>query len=218
LGALYATLAKQEDQDQADGLRLLILTGARIGELLSAEWSHFDLDRHVWRKPPSKTKQRRVHHAPLSDAAVEILRRLRKRQATASRFVFPSPSDPNRPRESFRKFWERVRMEAGLGEVVLYSARHTYASQLMMVGVPLHVVGQLMGHSQPATTARYAHLADEVGRAATSKMADIVAAAGGASHRDKPIEQILADIRALANSEPVVPDVLIPRAKDTSPE
>ena len=65
-------------------------------------------------------------------------------------------------------------MEAALGDVFLYTARHTYASHLLVSGVPLGVIGALLGHSQPSTTARYAHVGDIAGKAATEKMGDIL--------------------------------------------
>jgi integrase len=173
LERLMRVLAKQEDQLQANGIRLLVLTGARVGEVLSAEWDHFDLDDGIWTKPPSNTKQRRVHRAPLSSPALEILRRM-KSVNVGSPFLFPRRSNLMRPRESFRKFWLKVRTDAALGNVVLYTARHTYASHLLVSGVPLGVIGALLGHSQPSTTARYAHVGDSAGKAATEKMGDIL--------------------------------------------
>ena len=172
---LMHVLAKEEDQHQANGIRLLFLTGARVGEVVSAEWSHFDLDRGMWIKPPSKTKQRRVHRAPLSSGALEILWRMLASRDVSSPYLFPSPKDPaGSHRGDFHKFWRSVRDKAALGNARLYDARHTYASHLIVNGVPLGVIGALLGHSQPATTARYAHVGDTAARAATQKMGDIL--------------------------------------------
>ena len=60
--------------------------------------------------------------------------------------------------------------------VRLHDLRHTYASSLVSRGVSLHIVGRLLGHTQPQTTARYAHLDDDALRAATNDFAEVVEA------------------------------------------
>lgn len=173
LDRLMDVLAKESDQLQADGVRLLILTGARIGEIRQAKWSDFDLDNGLWTKPPSNTKQRRVHRVPLSDGARLILERMHK--ARSSEYLFPAITDPKKPRLDFRAFWQDVRTKAALGdETRLYDVRHTYASQLLVNGVPLGVLSKLLGHSNLATTSRYAHVADDAQRAATDVMGKII--------------------------------------------
>ena len=74
--------------------------------------------------------------------------------------------------------WEKIRAEAGLEDVRLHDLRHSYASILASAGLSLPIIGQLLGHTQPATTARYAHLFDEPLREATEKVAAHVASAG----------------------------------------
>lgn len=172
---LIRVLDVQEDKDQADAVRLLILTGARIGELLNAQWAEFDLDAGRWSKPAGHTKQRRTHRVALNDQAFVVVKSLHGRRNLASPYLFPSPDNPAVPRESFRKFWLRVRRDAGLGEVRLYDCRHTFASILLVQGVSLPVIGGLMGHSNASTTMRYAHLSDEAGRAASNKLGDLLA-------------------------------------------
>ena len=54
-------------------MRLLLLTGARRGELLAARWADFDLDAGVWIKPGATTKQKTTHRVPLSAAACQLL-------------------------------------------------------------------------------------------------------------------------------------------------
>jgi site-specific recombinase XerD len=55
-----------------------------------------------------------------------------------------------------------------------HDLRHSFASILASSGASLHVIGQMLGHSQPATTHRYAHLLDEPLRAAAARVAGVV--------------------------------------------
>ncbi|MCY4592521.1 MAG: tyrosine-type recombinase/integrase [Alphaproteobacteria bacterium] len=146
-------------QEQADIIRLLLLTGCRRNEVVGLRWSEVDHDRLVL--ADSKTGPRTV---PLNTQARHILER---RSRGASPFVFPSPTDPSRPRSRNLSFWSRARREACIEDVRLHDLRHTHASHAVMNGVPVPVVARLLGHSDVRTTLRYAHLGDrEVERAA----------------------------------------------------
>ena len=78
---------RERDATAALALEFTILTAARTGEALEADWSEFDLDANVWTVPAVRMKPGRVHRVPLSERAVEILRGLEKERV--SRFVFP---------------------------------------------------------------------------------------------------------------------------------
>ena len=66
--------------------------------------------------------------------------------------------------------WDAARDATGLRHVRFHDLRHTYASWLVQAGVPLHTVGTLLGHSSPAMTARYAHLAPDTLAAAVATL------------------------------------------------
>ncbi|WP_339951187.1 tyrosine-type recombinase/integrase [uncultured Albimonas sp.] len=196
---LVVALDRHPERVSASAIRLLMLTGARRSEALGATWDQFDLEAGVWIKPSSQTKQRRAHRVPLSAPAVRMLAEMR--QAARGRFVFPG-ADPERPLTDVKRTWLAVCRDAGLavgepkrsaaGEVLrdaqgeprlrwtptvrLHDLRHTYASILASQGLSLPVIGALLGHSQPQTTARYAHLLDDPLRAATEAVAGVVAA------------------------------------------
>jgi integrase len=87
---LTAALARLKDQESANALRLLMLTGARKSEVLKARWDQFDLKRGTWTKPGSTTKQKTDHHVPLSGPALELLRGL----GGGPGFVFPRLAGP----------------------------------------------------------------------------------------------------------------------------
>ena len=139
-------------QEQADIIRLLLLTGCRRSEIVGLRWSEVDRDRLVL--ADGKTGPRIV---PLNTQARRILER---RPRSASSFVFPSPRDPARPRSRNLAFWYRARREAGIADVRLHDLRHTHASLAVMNGVPVRVVSRLLGHSDVRTTLRYAHLGE----------------------------------------------------------
>ena len=139
-------------REQADIVRLLLLTGCRRSEILRLRWSEVDRDRLVF--ADSKTGPRIV---PLNTQARRILER---RPRGVSPFVFPSPRDHARPRSRNLAFWYRARREAGIEDVRLHDLRHTHASHAVMNGVPVPVVARLLGHSDVRTTLRYAHLGE----------------------------------------------------------
>jgi integrase len=172
LSRLYEALAKHPEKSSVDAIRLLALTGARRGEVLAARWDEFDLRAGIWTKPSANTKQRREHRVPLSGPAISLLQELRRR--TNGDYVFPGKH--GKPLADVKRTWRTVVEQAALSDVRLHDLRHTYASILVSGGASLPVVGALLGHTQPATTARYAHLYDDPLRAATERVAETVTA------------------------------------------
>src|SRR5882762_10423981 len=105
------------------------------------------------------------------------------KQQTESPFLFPG-AEEGKPLEGIRKAWESVCRTAKLNDVRIHDLRHTYASHLVSAGMSLPIVGRLLGHTQPQTTARYAHLADDPLRQATNRFASIIAAARSRKRAD----------------------------------
>ena len=165
LARLLTVLDEHPNQIAANAIRLQLLTGARIGEVLSATWENFDLDRGVWTKPSHHTKQKRTEHLPLSATAMELLRGMRDPASESSAFLFPGRK-PGRPIADLKRFWKQVTASAGLEDYRIHDNRHTHASHLVSSGMSLAIVGRLLGHTNPMTTQRYAHLADDPLRAA----------------------------------------------------
>jgi len=161
--------APKHNRQSANAIRLLILTGARRGEVLSATWDQFDLEKGVWVKPSAHTKQKRTHRVPLNGAAVQLLKNMQAEAAKKDRqsdYLFPSPTKTGAQTE-LKKFWDKVRKDAKIPDVRIHDLRHTYASLLASQGQSLPVIGALLGHTQAQTTARYAHLLDDPLREAT---------------------------------------------------
>ena len=165
-------------RQQADIVRLLLLTGCRKGEILKLRWSEVDGDR--LNLAHTKTGPRRVW---LSQAAQVILAR---QQRAASPYVFPSPRHPDKPLSHTLSLWHRARKEAGLDDVRLHDLRHTVASQAVAGGIPLPTVARILGHADPRMTLRYAHVGDRDLQAAAERIGKAieVAMAGGRSAGD----------------------------------
>ena len=164
-----------QNQNVADAFRLLLLTGSRKSEVLTAEWPMFDLQQGLWTKPSSHTKEKKIEHIPLSAQAVELLTRM-KEQDGGTGFLFPGLT--GKPRTTLRVAWSQICKAAGLSNVRIHDLRHSYASYLVSNGVSLHVVGRLLGHSQAQTTQRYAHVAHQSLRDASNLFGDIFQNAG----------------------------------------
>jgi len=174
LQRFIAALNTYHDQKVADVLRLLLLTGSRKREVLTAHWSMFDLQQGLWTKPSSHTKEKQIEHLPLSAEAVTLLKRL-KEHSEGNDFLFPGIKGG--PRTTVRTAWRRVCKTAGLTNVRVHDLRHSFASYLVSSGVSLHIVGKLLGHSQPQTTQRYAHVAHQPLRDASNILGDMFKAA-----------------------------------------
>lgn len=170
LKRLLAALEDHPNQIAADAIRLQLLTGARIGEVLMAQWSDFDLERGVWIKPSHHTKQKRSEHLPLSSASVALVAKIARERRQTSDHLFPSTRVQG-PIRDLKAFWRSVTKAADLQDYRIHDNRHTHASHLVSSGMSLAIVGRLLGHTTPSTTQRYAHLADDPLRAAADIMA-----------------------------------------------
>jgi integrase len=101
-------------QDAADAIRLLIVTGSRPHEVIGAEWPQFNLQLGVWTKPSHHTKERKIEHVPLSEAALLILRRMAEHKTGI--YLFPGRK-PGAARTTLRNAWKQVCKAAGLATV-----------------------------------------------------------------------------------------------------
>jgi integrase len=166
------------DPHAAAALRLLILTGARLREILHARWEWVDFERGMMHLPDSKTGRKPVY---LSAAALQILADLPR--VKGNLHLFPGEKE-GEPRADLKKPWAAVKRAAGLEGVRLHDLRHSFASVGAGASLGLPIIGKLLGHTQAATTQRYAHLdADPMRRAANAIAATIAAAIGPMQNR-----------------------------------
>ena len=175
LTAISDALAKYSG-GAADCVRLIMLTGARPSEAMKARWEEFDREPGYWVKPSAHVKQRKTHKLPLSPAAIELIDRLRKKRK--GQWVFPGDK-PGAHLTVLWRVWDFVRKRTGLGnDARLYDLRHSFASIGAGGGLSLPIIGRLLGHTQPRTTQRYAHLADDPLREAAEKITTVITGAG----------------------------------------
>jgi integrase len=151
---LTKAFAEYQDKQAANIFRLLLLTGARRSEVLSAKWEHFDLKEGMWTKPAGSTKQKAEHSIPLNAPARQLLASLPKLH---DEWLFPGRGGQHH-RLNLKNSWSRICKAAGITGLRIHDLRHSYASTLVSAGFSLPVNGALLGHSQPQTTHRYAHL------------------------------------------------------------
>lgn len=135
---------------------LLLLTGARVRELLDARWEHMDVERRAWLIPTSKTGKPR--HVPLSGAALAIVAALPRYNDCP--WLVPNP-DTLKPFVSIKHAWQGARRAAKLPGLRIHDLRHSAASFMVNSGVDLFAVGKVLGHASYQSTQRYSHLAND---------------------------------------------------------
>jgi integrase len=140
----------------------LLATGARLSEATGATWAQIDRGHRIWRIPAANSKSKRMRAVPLNDQALAVL----DEAGTEGKFehVFINHRWINadgrrgKPIIWVHKVWNRIRVEAGLTRLRIHDLRHSHASFLVNAGRTLYEVQQVLGHSDPAVTMRYAHL------------------------------------------------------------
>lgn len=167
---LAAAIERADDQRAAGIIRMCMLTGARVGEVRTARFEHFNLDYGSWSKPAATTKQRKIHRIPVSDDVAAIVRQRKLVVPQGSPWLFPGDT-PGQPVKEIRRFWAKMQREAEIPDVRIHDLRHTFASLLVSGGASLEMIGRLLGHTQMSTTQRYAHLMDSPLRAGVDAVA-----------------------------------------------
>jgi integrase len=173
LKRLAATLAEAEKSGSESpfivgAIRLLIFTGARLGEILTLRWDYVDLDRSIVDLPVSKTGKKRMY---LNTLAKDVLTALPRVEGNPHVIV---GNRPGAHLVNITKPWYRIRTAADIEDVRIHDLRHSFASIAVSAGLTLPLIGKLLGHKKSATTERYAHLADDPIRAANEKIADLL--------------------------------------------
>jgi integrase len=162
-------------------VRLLILTGARKSEILTLRWDKIDMTAATALVSPKEAKtvkgvaaEHKTLHLP--PAAMEILATLPRSNDNAHVI---QGGKPGAALVNLKDPWLAIREAAGLNGVRLHDLRHTFASAAAACNASLAIIGALLGHSQPSTTARYAHLHVDPLQAAAASVGERIAAAMG---------------------------------------
>jgi integrase len=174
---------------EIDVIRMAAYTGGRPCELYRATWAEFDhAEGDLWKKPSSHTKQRKIHRLVLNQPALELIDRLRKANPDRKPTDLVFPRTDGQPLRRLDKIWHAILEAAGIAKDAKghwprpYDLRHTVASVAGHAGFSLPLIGALLGHSTPTTTARYTHFA---GAEAVAEAAEAV---GRAVAADKSAE------------------------------
>ena len=169
-----------ESPSAVAAIRLLILTGCRLGEIMTLQWGFVDTQARELRLPDSKTGAKLVHFGQTAADILDGIGRL-----DGNPYVITGKVDGHRLTD-LQYPWRRIRAKAGLADVRIHDLRHSYASGALALGEGLPMIGKLLGHSQVQTTARYAHLANDPVKSAAGRVSDTIGAAmlgGTAKHR-----------------------------------
>jgi integrase len=159
----------------AAAIRLLLLTGCRLREILHLKWDNVDLERGMLFLPTSKTGKKAV---VLNAPAMSVLSNLTRVGGYVIASNTAGTAD-EKPRADLKRPWAVVSRRAGLKGVRLHDLRHNFAAFGAGGGMGLPIIGKLLGHTQAATTQRYAHLdADPLRRASNAIGTSILAAMG----------------------------------------
>jgi integrase len=137
--------------------KALLFTGCRVGEMLKCRWNDLSLesDAPTLKVIQENSKNGRARYVPLSDAALEVINQLPSKDT--SEYLFTNSRNGERL-QSIDKAWQRLRKDAGLPQLRLHDLRHNFASMLVNSGESLYTVQKILGHQDPALSARYSHL------------------------------------------------------------
>jgi integrase len=166
-------LERTESPSSVALVRLLLLTGARLGEGLGLRWDRIDWQAGSVRLADSKTGPKTLY---LSDAARAVLINLPRLDDNP--WCLPGRVH-GRPLVNPQKPWRRMRAAAGLDDVRLHDLRHTYASVAARGGLSLPMIGALLGHTEAQTTQRYAHLVGHPVKQAAEQVGEAIRVALG---------------------------------------
>ena len=154
-----------------NAIRLLIVTGARLSEILELRWDAIDFERSRIRFQESKTGAKTIF---LSAAALELIRSIERLPDNPYVIVGHKPGTHL---VHIHHQWYRIRAKAGLDDVRLHDLRHSYASVGATLGMSLPIIGKLLGHTQSITTQRYAHLSADPVQEAADRIGETIATA-----------------------------------------
>ena len=172
LANLVETLGRWPDTLSATAIKIMLLTGCRRGEILRARRSEVNFETAVWSKPAAHCKTKKQHFLPLSPEALEAFRSI---PTHPSGLFFPNAR--SRPWSEVRA-WGAIRRAAGLGDCRIHDLRHCCATTMASGGVPLLVIGRILGHQSVSSTSRYAHIADAAAQSAVNLLGRAIGGTG----------------------------------------
>jgi integrase len=171
----------------AAAIKLLVFTGARLGEILGLRWQWIDFERGEARLPDSKTGAKTIHLPPPALAVIAELPRISGNpHVIVGRGASGALVNLEKP-------WRAIRQKAGLENARLHDLRHAFASIAAASGMGLPIIGKMLGHTQAQTTQRYAHLASDPVKAAAATVASKIAAAMAGGKHGEAVVKLRSD-------------------------
>ena len=176
--------AEAEAEAGADGavspyavaaLRLLMLTGCRLNEILTLRWDDIDRTAGEFRLRDGKTGARMVPLTPTAETVLAGIERVPRNPWVIA------GKQPGTHLSTITQDWYRLRSRADLDDVRIHDLRHSYASRALAAGESLSMIGKLLGHADIQSTARYAHLARETERLSAARVGGSIGADIGAA-------------------------------------
>lgn len=165
---------------------LLLSSGMRLNEAVSAQWKNVSIENRIWTVPRELSKSKRQRNVVLSDRAIEIIQQIDRKESDV--YVFTNRKTNKRFVNVFKP-WNRLRIKAGVPFLRLHDLRHMYATYCVNNGVSIFEVSQLLGHADTRTTIRYSHLSAktllEAANSVSTKMTDVM--------RVKPVSSAFAE-------------------------
>ena len=155
LGNLMEVLKSNASRSVCQITTFLLATGCRLNEALSATWPQIDKEKRVFRVAAKNSKSKRMRPVPLNDTAIEVINQLNTEGVYEYLFI---NKKTKKPYVNIAKIWDKIRTKAGLPNLRIHDLRHQAASNLINSGSSLYIVQQILGHSDPIITQRYAHL------------------------------------------------------------
>lgn len=156
-----------ESPAACNAYRLLILTGCRLSEIQTLKWEYIKEDGIYL--PDSKTGAKKVY---IGQAVHDLLAKISP--TPDNPYVIPGTIEGQHLKDMQRP-WRRIRKKAELGDLRIHDIRHSFASFGLANGLSLAEIGKLLGHSQVQTTARYAHLAENIADRAANTASNAIA-------------------------------------------
>ena len=169
LGEALRDAERTEMPSAVAAIRLLMLTGCRLSEILTLRWDYVEMETGRLCLPDSKSGAKIVH---LGEPALAVLREIQRAEGNPWVIV---GRRRGRHLADLQTTWRRIRAQADLDDVRIHDLRHSFASGGLLVGEGLPMIGKLLGHTQVQTTARYAHLAADPVKAAADRISERIA-------------------------------------------
>ena len=176
LERLFSVLKTDPNRPVCMIIMMLISTGARLNEVLSATHSQINIDTRTWKIPALNSKSKKARSVPLNDSAIDIINKLNK--SSDSEYLFNNPVTGTRY-YNIHKYWGKLRMRTGMRTIRIHDLRHTYASLLANSGRSILEISRILGHSSVKVSERYSHLSTATLQAAANSASVIINAAMG---------------------------------------